>query len=323
MTLEREIEGNSNSLYELVHPECKKYISKEYCDFFQKYLIPLGINFPEVLVNPNATPISVEEIKLPCEIEKIYPALEILYDRFLKEERVKFHELKKKTGEYKGTALALAAFISYPFHFIHKDVLSKFIRDMTGNSQGDFQARHLAAQNGWNILNKNESYFGNFRTKSGFHMITDFTVAKLGYMPDRREDLITSFDEMKKLYGNRCATCGAKEGEAAPKNLSKLVALQRGHCDPSLPLTDDNTIPQCEECNQLYKNDFVFDLNGVAVALGTPKVFKNTSDEVRRNCYTQLNLKDKIFAVKSMLDDHHNEEDRNKLIQWLQEQLKN
>jgi hypothetical protein len=323
MILEKEIEGNRNSLYELVHPECKKYISKEYCDFFEDNLIPLGIKFPEVLINPNENPISIEEIKLPCEIEKIYPALELLYEKFLKQHRVKSHELKKKTGEYKGTALALVAFIAYPFHFIHKDVLSKFIRDITGNSQGDFQARHLAAQNGWNILNKNESYYGSFKTKSGFHMMTDFTKAKLAYVPDRREDLITNFDDMKNHYGCRCATCGAKEGEPAPRNPSKPVALQRGHCDPTKPLTDDNTIPQCEECNQLYKNDFVFDLNGVAVALGTPKVFKNTSDEVKYNCYTQLSLKDKISAMKAMLEDKTNPEDKDKLIQWLQEQLKN
>lgn len=323
MILEKEVEGSSNSLYELVHPECKKYISKEYCDFFQDHLSPLGINFPEVLTNPVANPIAVEEIKLPCEIEKIYPVLRILYDKLLKQNKVKFPELRKKTGEYTGTALALVAFISYPFHFIHKDVLSKFIRDITGNSQGDFQARHLGAQQGWNILNKNESYLGSFKTKSGFHMITDFTVAKLGYMPDRREDLLTDFDEIKKHYGNRCATCGAKEGEPAPKNLSKFVALQKGHCNPNLPLTDTNTIPQCEECNQLYKNDFIFDLNGVAVALGTPKVFKNTSDEVKRNCYTQLSVKDKIFAMQSMLEDTLNQEDKDKLIQWLQEQLKN
>lgn len=321
MILEKEVEGNSNSLYELVHPECKKYISKEYCEFFQEHLIPLGIKFPDLLIKPIENPISIEEIKLPCEIEKIHPVLEILYDKFLKQHRVKSHELKKKNGEYKGTALALVAFIAYPFHFIHKDVLSKFIREITGNSQGDFQARHLAAQNGWNILNKNESYYGSFRTKSGFHMITDFTVAKLGYVPDRRDDLITDFNEMKKHYGHRCATCGAKEGEPAPRNPSKLTALQRGHCDPTRPLTDDNTIPQCEECNQLYKNDFVFDLNGVAVALGTPKIFKNTSEEIKNNCYAHLDLKDKMSAIKLMLNNSSNAEDKDKLIEWLKEQI--
>jgi hypothetical protein len=61
----------------------------------------------------------------------------------------------------------------------------------------------------------------------------------------------------------------------------------------------------------------------VAVALGTPKVFKNTSDEVKRNCYTQLSVKDKIFAMQSMLDDTPNQEDKDKLVHWLQEQLKN
>ena len=323
MIQEKGIDENRSSLYELVHPECKKFISKEYCEFFEQYLIPLGIKFPTILINPSEEPICVDEIKLPCEIEKLYDVLMLLHKKFLAPKKVTFHELKSKTGEYKGTVLALIAFLSYPFHFIHKNVLSKYIRAINGNSQGDFQARHLAAQDGWNILNKNESYLGSFRTKSGFHIITDFTTSKLGYVADRRENHLTDFEEIKKHYNNRCATCGAKEGEPSPKKPTKTVSLHKGHCHPNLPLTDDNTIPQCEECNQSYKNNFVFDLNGIPMALGSTKIFKNTSQEIKNSCYAQLNIDEKILAIKTILDTTENKEDKNKLINWLTEQLKN
>jgi hypothetical protein len=322
--MSQEIDNiNKNQLYELVHPDCKKFISEEYCEFFETYLIPIGIKFPDVLVNPDILPTSVEEIHLPCEVEKISAVLEILYTKFLKSHRVKFHDLKKKTGEYKGNSLALAAFLSHPFQFIHKDVLSKFIRDVTGNSQGDYQARHLAAQDGWNILNKNETYLGSFRTKSGYHMMIDFTGPKKGYVPGRREDMLTSFEDIKEYYGNRCATCGAKEGEMAPRNPSKKTTLQKGHLNPNLPLTDNNTIPQCEECNQLYKNDYVFDENGIAVALASSKVFRNTSKDVKSSCYEQLNINEKIDALKVIMESTQKEEDKQKLMDWLKNQLDN
>lgn len=317
-----EIEkNNKQELYELVHADCQKFISKEYCEFFQEFLSPLGINFPEVLINPLVEISPVEEIILPCEAEKIHSALEIMHEKFLKKKEVRFHDLKKKNETYKTNGLALIALVAYPFKFIHKDVLSKFIRAVTGNSQGDYQARHLSAQDGWNILNKNETYLGSFKTKSGFHMMNDFTVPKFGYVAGRRDDMLTSFEEIKKYYENRCATCGAKENESAPKNPNKLVSLQKGHLDPRKPLTDNNTIPQCEECNQLYKDDFVFDKTGKAVALASTKVFRNTCITVKEQCYAELSFDEKISAIRLMLEGSSSQEESKAIKKWLDDHL--
>lgn len=73
----------------------------------------------------------------------------------------------------------------------------------------------------------------------------------------------SSFKDLKATFENQCAVCGSKEGKANLKNKNILTRLEKGHMDPTLPLTLSNTIPMCTYCNQVYKNRFVFDKKGV------------------------------------------------------------
>ena len=42
----------------------------------------------------------------------------------------------------------------------------------------------------------------------------------------------TSSSEIKSIFGGRCATCGAYEGEPDPRYGGENVKLQQGHKDP-------------------------------------------------------------------------------------------
>ena len=67
-----------------------------------------------------------------------------------------------------------------------------------------------------------------------------------------------TFDELKRVYDNRCVTCGSLENKPHFHDASKKTLLQQGHMDPLKILTIENTIPQCQFCNQTYKDNFIF-----------------------------------------------------------------
>ena len=86
-------------------------------------------------------------------------------------------------------------------------------------------------------------------------------------------------------YDNRCATCGIEEGKKDPRN-EELVVLQQGHMNPREKLTLDNVIPQCQYCNQTYKDYFLFNENGRVIAVNNPLILlkspKSIQDEMVR-----------------------------------------
>ena len=74
-----------------------------------------------------------------------------------------------------------------------------------------------------------------------------------------------AWEPMKKLYGGRCACCGSVEGQRHLKNEHLVTTLEKGHCDPRRPLTDDNCIPMCKLCNMVYKDHAVLNRRGFVV----------------------------------------------------------
>ena len=92
-----------------------------------------------------------------------------------------------------------------------------------------------------------------------------------------------NFAELKLAYGCKCATCGIEEGKKDFRN-EEIVVLQQGHMNPRKPLTLDNTIPQCQYCNQTYKDYFTFNEHGRVVAVNNPLILlkspKNVQDEM-------------------------------------------
>jgi hypothetical protein len=44
-----------------------------------------------------------------------------------------------------------------------------------------------------------------------------------------------------------------------------VTTLEKGHCDPRRPLTDDNCIPMCKLCNMVYKDNAVLNRRGFVI----------------------------------------------------------
>lgn len=174
----------------------------------------------------------------------------------------------------------------YRGKLVHKDVISDFVKEHIPTAGKDQQVRHLGPQNGFYVLNKGEEILADETVPSGFHILINLNTPSPSWQSAAKKRLsqlnASSFDEIKKLFNFRCATCGAKEGEAH-RVTKKIVHLQQGHINPNKELSLDNTIPQCEYCNQnIYKDDFVFTRDGYPNKINNPKYVLRSDKSVRK-----------------------------------------
>ena len=93
-------------------------------------------------------------------------------------------------------------------HFIRRN--RHLPRLVFPNAAPDQQVRH-PVRDGWNVEN-----IGN-----GYHRLNDPRRPSATFTTDRtrRQGRLSaqSFDELKAVYGNRCASCGSAEGEVNPR----------------------------------------------------------------------------------------------------------
>ena len=103
------------------------------------------------------------------------------------------------------------------------------------------------------------------------------------WIPDKRTTNIVAgdWDEKKEMYDNKCATCGSKEGESH-NHTNKIVKMEKGHKDPELDLTIENTIPQCNYCNKRFKDIYKFDNFGLPVMIKLENVWYNIPNYNRK-----------------------------------------
>ena len=139
---------------------------------------------------------------------------------------------------------------------VSKEELTDFIRLYWPNTSDVQQARHLGRQNGFYIQGK-ASGIGN-----GKYKLLTLEKPHPSYVKDKTAGVsAASFEELKKAYDYKCATCGNEEGKADRYNEDVIVKLEKGHMDPRKSL-EDNCIPQCRECNGQYKDKYVFNQQG-------------------------------------------------------------
>ena len=170
--------------------------------------------------------------------------------------------------------------LSMLYHFndreVHKDEISDAVRREFPNAARDQQVRHLKRA-GWNIEAGEEP---------GSHKLDPYNPSPT-YLIDqvRRKGVLheEDFEERKRAFGFRCATCGAEEGEPHPRYGGENVELHQGHRDPNKSSEDpENIIPQCNYCNRAYKGDFVFDGKGFVRAIADVGPVKRASRTVKR-----------------------------------------
>lgn len=218
-------------------------------------------------------PISDEEIeRLKAEIKNKY------------DENLKQYGVKQKADD-SFAMYQLIYLYKYKGKAVHKDVVAKFVQDHFENATNDQQVRHLGSQDGYNVYNRYEDVNGE-KVPSGYNLLIDLDYPKRDFMARALRRNITmnssDFEELKRAWNYRCATCGAKEGE--PHKVSgAIVKLQQGHKDPNKPLEQGNTIPQCQYCNRdYYKDNFVFDDNGYPSKINNPNFVLRSTDDVKR-----------------------------------------
>ena len=177
-------------------------------------------------------------------------SLEETWLKHLKDKKVK---LPKESSD---TRKALEILYSKIGEFCKRSDIVEQI-EYTG---GDFQHLKNLKTYGWNVETKgNGDTFGATLLDLNVHPT---------YAADRKLDLITNWEEKKKYRNYRCFTCGTKENKPIWGNNGTICKLQKGHMNPNEPMTDDNTIPQCQQCNQTSQNDFIFN------KWGRPKINK-------------------------------------------------
>ena len=188
------------------------------------------------------------------EISNLYEEYKKSYNRYLKDKGVRF--IKYNPNKISQSLFAILFLLKYK----GKEVTKKELTDgwnLIGKPTNDFQSgRHLGLQSGYDIEKAGKT--------GGWYKLKSLSNPHPSFIPKRRNQEFTE-DEwllLKETMNNRCWSCGSKEGEPHYKDSNKITTLEKGHCDPRLPLTLDNTFPQCNYCNTTYKDKFVFDKRG-------------------------------------------------------------
>jgi len=216
---------------------------------------------------------SQEKKILPEEkIKEIWQLITKKHSEHLSKYGVALPNLKvRRKGqiEFSKDALVLVYLAQgYPnTKWISKESLTAFIREYFPDTNDVQSARHLGMQKGFYIVSSRQgnNYPENKpppSEKGTYYLLVSLEKPHPAFRPKRRQEVEVDFSAIKQGYQNRCATCGSEEGMPHLKYPQVTTRLQRGHRNPHLPLTPENTIPQCELCNRAYRNWWIFDERG-------------------------------------------------------------
>ena len=141
-----------------------------------------------------------------------------------------------------------------------KDVERDVFTERKENPKDLQDLRHLSKQNGFNILQGGQQYQGRI-LKKGEYVLIGFETVNGFWSFKRRDTSKLDWEPLKKEYDYMCATCGALEGKPH-RYTQKIVVLEKGHMNPREEMTNENIIPQCNDCQTYYKDRAVFDKLG-------------------------------------------------------------
>ncbi len=236
-----------------------------------------------------------------AEIRKIHYVLEKAYDTHLKQYSVK--KLWKDdlvedctdeefVRQLDAKELQLIFLYKHLKCLVHKDLVSDFVRKYIPTAALDQQVRHLGTQCFWLVLNKGATIPDtNMKVPSGYNYLVSIELPNPKAVSNalKRTGRLAAknFHELKAAYGFCCATCGLQEGKKDNRN-GEIVALQQGHMNPRFPLTLDNTIPQCQYCNQTYKDYFQFNEYGRVIAINNPLILLKSPKSIQDEMITVL-----------------------------------
>jgi hypothetical protein len=231
------------------------------------------------------------------ELIKLYESLKKEHENHkLESFGIKLPKLYGYDKQFTKDALTLVYLYSKFKKKITKEELTIFIKSFYPNVNDVQQARHLGMQKGWYILSGTRGNDSNY-VKNGEYMLKSVSEPYPDYVANRRSNEVKSesWNDIKKSYSNRCVTCGSKEGEKHLINKSTITKLQKGHMDPTKPLSNNNIIPQCDWCNRAYKSYFHFDNKGRIIKVNDPNFILKSTKDVQLKIYKLLLKKIKMF----------------------------
>ena len=230
------------------------------------------------------------------ELRSLHQKIVMSYDTYLKSYGVKqvWKDVEQNINEmsdeefinYLDVKELQLIFLYKHIHcFVHKDIVSEFVLKYKPNAALDQQVRHLGTQLLWYVLNKSAKVPDKDEVvPSGYNYLVSIETPnpKAVALALKRSGRLAakSFDDLKIVYENKCATCGIDEGKKDTRN-GLVVALQQGHMNPRKPLTLDNTIPQCQYCNQQYLDYFCFNEHGRVVAVNNPYILLKSPRDIQ------------------------------------------
>uniref|UniRef100_A0A7C6A830 HNH endonuclease n=1 Tax=candidate division WOR-3 bacterium TaxID=2052148 RepID=A0A7C6A830_UNCW3 len=221
-------------------------------------------------------------------IKKTYDMIREYHVNHLKQYGVKLPKLADAEGNYTKDALVLVYLAQgYPkTKRVSKNELTQFIRQYYPDTADVQQARHLGAQKGWFIVSGTR---GNrhITLESGEYQLITLEKPYPAFKGHRVKET-GEWEDLKKQYGYRCATCGSEEGKPHIHWPNTITKLQKAHINPNKPLVAGNIIPQCEKCNRADRNNWVYDERGRVIKLANPNVIKRSDKEVRWRVYKIL-----------------------------------
>lgn len=222
----------------------------------------------------------------PEEIDEWYDRIKSEHEMFLSKYGVKL------PARNSAEALWLVFLRKHLGKAVHKDTISSFVHTVRVDFGKDQQVRHLA-EKGWYVLNKGEKIPNSEDlVVSGYHVLFSMESPKPTFIFKslKRAGRIgaRNFEELKAVYDFRCATCGSKENCPNFLEPDKKTTLQRGHMNPHKSLTSENTIPQCQVCNGIYLDDYVFDEKGRVKAVASVRPVLRSEREVQEEIKKKL-----------------------------------
>jgi hypothetical protein len=228
----------------------------------------------------------------PHQIQHLYDEIAAKHRLHLASHFVKLPELLR-SGHYTFQALILICLYRNLGHPVTKEELTKFVTSAAQRSTNDLQPRHLATQAGWNILLKQNRDAGTENWPPASYGLMSVTEPKKYWVAANRNTVLddSEWDRILERFANRCATCGSRDGESNLRNPAGKTTLQKGHCDPNKPLSSDNCIPQCAECNRDSLAKWIWDKSGRPAAINDAKVILQSPEETQKLVYEILKEK--------------------------------
>lgn len=225
------------------------------------------------------------------EIEEIYSLIKEYHEKYLARHGVKLPSLRRG-GQFTKDALVLTYLAQgYPnTAIVSKDELTEHIRHYDPRVKDVQQGRHLGAQYGFFIVSGTRKDNESLELKDGDYQLKSLTECYPGFTHERREFTAGDdyFEELKKQYEYRCATCGSEEGKPHRYWKNTITVLQKGHMNPSKPLEPGNIIPQCEKCNRADRNYWIYDEKGRVIGIANEKVVDKCSKTLKYKIFLRL-----------------------------------